>query len=290
MLTTTAALARHLAHSNTTMTTLWKVTRADAEVFGFTSLDVDIVFNGVRYRADTGVAPSAISTKAGLQVDNLDAGGFLDSEAITEDDLRAGVWDHAELRIFQVNYEDLAAGSLKLRRGWLGEVTLKDQQYSAEVRGLTAALNATIGELVGPACLAELGDARCKQNLTDYTTTGEVTAVLSDRVFDTDLSGSTVRLTPSSTGAPTADYFGFLTWTSGANDGLAMEVRGYHISGRVYLQLPMTRTVLPGDQFSIVARCHKSRDECIGKFGNLVNFRGFPDLPGLDKVQRVGGQ
>ena len=274
------------------MATCWRVERTDGRVFGFTSLDQDIVFEGVRYRAETGINPSAISTKSGLQVDNLEAGGFLDSSAITEDDLRAGVWDHAELRVFAVNWRDLAAGALKLRRGWLGQVVLKDQQYSVEVRGLMAALNAPTGESVTPACAVALGSARCGADLTDYTTTGAVTSVSSDRVFDTDLPGATVRLTPTTTGNPPAAYFegGVITWTTGANAGLSMDVRAYAVTGEVGLQLPMTRAIESGDEFTAVSGCDKSRDTCIAKFGNLVNFRGFPDLPGIDRIMRIGGQ
>ena len=290
MLTTSAALARHLGRRCTSMATLWRVQRTDARVYGFTSLDEDIVFDGIRYVAGSGISPSAISTKAGLQVDNLEAGGFLDSDAITETDLRLGLWDHAELRIFQVNYADLSAGALKLRRGWLGEVTLKDQKYTAEVRGLTAALNAVVGELMSPACMAELGDARCTQDLTDYTTTGSVTSVKSDRIFGTDLATSIVNLTPTTTGAPTSDYFGFLTWLTGANAGASMEVREYHVLGQISLQLPMSSGVLAGDTFSVVASCRKSREVCIAQFGNIVHFRGFPDLPGFDKILTSGGQ
>ncbi len=290
MRTTSIALAAHLAGGAHTLATCWLVTRTDAQVFGFTSHDEALEFEGVLFMAATGMDRSTIETRDGLAVGNADALGFLDSDAITEDDLRAGVWDHAEIRIFEVNWADLTQGSLKHMRGWLGEVAVKDQKYSVELRGLAAALNAKIGELVQPACQAELGDTRCKMVLTDYTTTGEVTSVVSDRIFDTDLSGATVRLTPTTTGAPPADYFGKLTWLTGANAGLSMEVRSNDTAVRVELQLPMTRTVEAGDTFSIVVRCPKSREVCFSRFGNVVNFRGFPDLPGVDKTMRIGGQ
>lgn len=292
MLTTTVALSQHLARRCTSMAMCWRVERTDGRVYGFTSHDEDIIFEGVRYRAETGTSPSAISTKAGMQVDNTEAAGVLDSSAITEDDLRAGVWDHAELRVFAVNWRNLAAGAMKLRRGWLGQVSLKDQRYGVEVRGMMAALNASVGQSVTPACTAILGDSRCTKDLTDYTATGTVTAVSSNRVFDTDLPGATVRLTPSTTGNPIEGYFdsGTVTWVTGANAGLGMEVRAYAVTGEIGLQLPMTRDVEVGDTFTAVVGCAKSREVCIATFGNLANFRGFPDLPGIDKILRIGGQ
>lgn len=293
MRTTSAELATHIAGNATTMAVCWKVTRTDAQVFGFTSHDEDIPFEGVTYVSTRGIGRSTVEASTKLQAANLEVVGVLDSAAISEDALRAGTWDHAEVRVFEVNYADLTMGVLRQMRGWLGEVTVEGSSYKAELRGLADALNKSIGEVVGPGCTAVLGDARCTADLTAYTTTGEVTAVVDGRrVFDTDLAGAVVRLTPSSTGAPPVDYFatGLITWDSGTNAGRRMEVKTNAADGRVTLQLQMAEDIAPGDSFTIVAGCLKSRDVCAAKFGNVVNFRGFPDLPGVDKIMRVGGQ
>jgi hypothetical protein len=59
------------------------------------------------------------------------------SDGITEEELRAGRYGFAELRMFLVKYPDLSQGILKLRRGWLGEVTIRDGMYVAELRAMT---------------------------------------------------------------------------------------------------------------------------------------------------------
>jgi hypothetical protein len=61
-------------------------------------------------------------------------------DGITEEDLRTGRYDFAEVRMFLVNYQDLGQGILKLRRGWLREVTIRDGMYVAELRGVTQRL------------------------------------------------------------------------------------------------------------------------------------------------------
>lgn len=293
MRTTSAALAAHIAGNVTTMAVCWQVTRVDAQVFGFTSHDADLVIDGVTYVATQGIGRTALEAATKLQAANLEVLGFLDSAAITEVDLNAGVWDHAQVRIFEVNWADLSMGALKQMRGRLGEVSIEGGGYRAELRGLADALNKSIGEIVGPSCTAILGDARCTMNLSDYTVTGEVTSVVDvRRTFDTDLSGAVVRLTPTSTGAPPEDYFaaGMITWLSGANAGRQMEVKTSAADGRLRLQLQMASDITASDTFSIVAGCPKSREACVTKFGNVINFRGFPDLPGIDKVMRIGGQ
>ncbi len=293
MRTTSVALAAHIASNATTMAVCWKVTRTDAHVFGFTSHDSDLAIDGVTYVATHGIGRSALEAATKLQATNLEIIGFLDTAAITEEDLRAGMWDHAEVRVFEVNRADLSMGVLKQLRGWLGEVTVEGGGYKAELRGLADALNKSVGEVVGPACTAILGDARCTVDLTDYTTSGEVTSVVdTHRKFDTDLASATVRLTPTSTGVPPAGYFdaGLLTWATGANAGRRMEVKTSAADGRLELQLQMAAAIAPGDTFTVKAGCLKAREVCVTKFGNIVNFRGFPDLPGVDKIMRVGGQ
>jgi uncharacterized phage protein (TIGR02218 family) len=42
-----------------------------------------------------------------------------------------------------------------------------------------------------------------------------------------------------------------------------------------------------GDKLSIYAGCDKRRETCFTKFNNVINFRGEPDLPGLDAIKRV---
>ena len=98
-----------------------------------------------------------------MAVDNLDVEGVFDSDEVTETDLRAGLFDHAEVRIFLVNWQDLSQGSLRMRRGWFGEVTLSEAGvFRTELRGMTQALSQHIGEIYSPECRADLGDHRCK--------------------------------------------------------------------------------------------------------------------------------
>lgn len=295
-----AGLIAHLALGSRTMARLWKVTRSDGVIFGFTNHDADLVFDGLTYVADLGINASAVQTTAGLSVDNLDVTGFLTSGTLTADDVEAGLWDHAEVRLMQCNWADLSMGVMKEKRGWIGQITTTDAGYTTEFRGLATKLNAAIGRLVAPGCPHQLGDAKCQKDTTDFTTAGIVTAAETDRrTFDTDLSSATVRLTPTTTGAPDLGYFddGLLTWTSGsANAGLQMDVKRYTVDGRIELHLPMGVDIVPGDEFSIVAGCNKALGDadttghCVNRFDNGVNHGGDPFVPGLDASMMAPGQ
>lgn len=84
-------------------------------------------------------------------------------------------------------------------------------------------------------------------------------------------------------------YFdgGLITFTSGANAGLSMEVKNY-APGVIVLQLPMPYVVAPGDAYTMHAGCDKSLETCRDRFSNLVNMRAEPYLPGIDKLVQVG--
>lgn len=269
----TAALSSHLAGEVTTLTTCWSITRKDAVVLRFTELDRDLVVDGNTYQASDSMSPTAVTSQAGLAVDNLEFEGMLTAAAITPSDILSGHYDHAEITIFLVNYADPTMGTLHLKTGWLGEVTLQGGQFTAELRGLSSCLQQTIGEVYTKTCRAKLGDARCGVNLASYRFTGTVTAVEAAHAF-TDSSKTQAD-----------GYFadGLVAFTSGANSGQSMEVREFK-QGRFGLFLPLPNAIGVGDNFTLIAGCDRTVETCVSKFNNVLNFRGEPHVPGTDKI------
>lgn len=106
-----------------------------------------------------------------------------------------------------------------------------------------------------------------------------------DLVYSAYTSGGLAYPTDSS------GYFtyGKITFTSGLNNNLSMEVSAY-VPGVITLAMPMPYLVDVGDTYSMYAGCNKSFAACKDKFNNVVNFRGEPHLPGLDKILQVGGR
>ncbi len=272
MRTLSPALAAHLAGEVTTLATCWRLERTDGWVRGFTDHDRDLTIEGLTYTASTGFLPSAIKSGADLSVDNLDVDGFLDDDALRASDLSAGLYDGARIDIFVVNWADLSQGRIMLRRGWLGEVKRADQRFSAEVRGISNRLQQTQGKLYSRLCRTDLGSAECKVDLAPLTDTLAIAAVTAADAF----------VVP--TARPSGFYtFGVCTFLTGANAGAATEVLG-HVGQAVTLFTPMPRPVEAGDQVRLVAGCDKTIETCHARFGNVLNFRGEPHIPGNDKV------
>lgn len=283
MKSASAGLAAALAAEAGAFSTCWRIVRRDGEVFRFTDASADIVYDSETYLARVGYARTAITAEAGLAPGDAEATGLIDDASISEGDLRAGLFDHAEIRIFLVNRADLSQGELKLRRGRLGEVALgEDGAWRAEIRGMAQQLSQTIGQLYGPECRADLGDARCGVAIAGagFTRPAEVSAVTDRRVFTATVD------TPSAT----EGYYsgGVAIWTSGPNAGVVSEIKTWTLAtSRVELFAPPPFDVAVGHEFDIRPGCDKRLATCINRFDNVVNFRGEPFIPGLDFVLRV---
>lgn len=287
MKTISAALKAHMALDVTTLSTCWKLVRKDGTILGFTDCSHDITFTDtfsgvsqtVVYAQATGFIPSGIRSANDMSVDNMEVISVLDSAGITNSDLAAGLYDGATLIIFIVNYLDLSMGSMILKGGYIGEVSRHRNSFNAEVRGKAQALGQVTGRTYQSACDADLGDTRCTVNLAPYTFSGSVTSVTNQRTF---LDTANVQ----------ADHyfqFGLLTWTSGLNSGMSMEVADWRSGTTTFtLKQGMPRTIQVGDTYSAYKGCNKKLSDakgCTG-FSNVVNFRGFPTIPGVDKLMR----
>jgi uncharacterized phage protein (TIGR02218 family) len=273
MKTISTNLQSHIDGEVTTLACCWKIIRSDGNIMGFTDASDDVIYDGITYHAATGFSPSAHATSANLAVDNQEVAGVLDAGFITEADIMAGIYDFAEIEVFQLNYNAPEDGRIILRSGKLGEVKLNGGRFVAEIRGITQNLVQNIGTFYSPSCRAKFGDSRCKKNLASYTVTASINTVISRQEF------TAYALTQD------AGYFeyGLINFTSGANSGIKAEIKRF-ADKKITTMLALPYDVAVGDGFSISAGCDKTFSTCISRFGNAINFRGEPHVPGMDRM------
>lgn len=279
------ALAAHLESGLTTLARAWALTRADGVEMGFTDHDRPLSFEGITFRPDTGLSAMALQQGTGLAVDNTEALGALSDAAITEADIEAGRYDGAELRVWLVNWAEPEARHLAFR-GHIGEIRRIDGAFRAEVRGLSDALNRPLGRVFQRPCTAVLGDSACRFDLDTpgYFHEGPVEAVEGARVF---------RLPALAGFAPGWFARGRLRMLDGPAAGLAGAIkRDLSEDGARVIELwePLRAAVAPGARLRLEAGCDKRMETCRLKFDNLLNFRGFPDIPEEDWVLVHAGQ
>lgn len=275
------ALQDKLNSGVTTLCRCWVLTRADGGVLGFTDHDEDIVLDGVTCRAGTGLSASEATAQLGLAVTAAEIAGALNDDALNEADLAAGRYDAASVEVHLVDWSEPDLRVL-VGKGKIGEVRREGASFIAELRGLADRLSEESGRLYTATCCADLGDNRCTIDLNDprFRGGGEVVSLGGTSIFVA--SG----LADFDNGWFTA---GKLSWTDGANSGLAVEVKRHRIeAGEVFVELwqAMPEALSPGDVFTITAGCDKRFATCRDRFANVVNFRGFPHIPGNDFVIR----
>jgi len=259
-----------------TIALCWRIERRDGVAIGLTDHDRDLMIDGLIHRAAPGMTPSAIKRSDGLDADTMDVAGALTSAAIDADDLLAGRWNGARVTLFAVDWSGGGA-RIALGEGVIGAVETRDNGFTAELRGASAALERPVVEETSPECRAELGDKRCR------------VAMAGRRRFARVIAAEGRALTIDET-EPLANAYGagLLRWIGGANSGLESAIvasDGAVIMLRAAAPLP----VAAGDYVELIEGCDKRIETCAGRFANAPNFRGEPFLPGIDLLTRYPG-
>lgn len=280
-----AAFRAHVAEGLTTLARCWAINRTDGVQYGFTDHDLAIEFDGITFRADTGLTAVALQQTTGLSVDNSEAVGGLSEAAVNEADIEAGRFDGAEVLAWMVNWADPTVRWLQFR-GSIGELRRRGGAFQAELRGLTEALNRPLGRVYQKPCTAVLGDSGCQFALSSmgYSETVAVAFVDSAQLFSwPELNGF----------EPGWFTRGRLEVVDGAAAGLWGQIKHDRFRGGVRvveLSGPIRGAVVAGDMVRLEAGCDKRMETCQLKFNNFINFQGFPDIPSEDWMMAVPKQ
>lgn len=279
MKTLTSGLEAHLLSGVTTICHCWRVTTRAGDVLGFTDHDCPLQFEGTTFSPETGFTGSALESSLGMSAAGQDVTGALRSDAFTEAELSAGVFDDAAIEIWLVDWS-APDNRVLLKAGNLGEVVRGRLGFTAEVRGLADRLSQPQGRLYQYLCDAQLGDVRCGVDSSDPSFSAAGTATSTD---------GTRRFAVAGFDGYPAGWFegGSVQFLSGLNAGQVAVVASHSVnSGIVFIEAAssLAHEVAAGDQLRLIAGCDKRFDTCRAKFANAVNFRGCPHMPGNDFV------
>lgn len=261
---------------------LWTIITRAGIVLRYTSGDVDITLpDGRTYVRGPGFKRSRLKLSAGLQVDQLDV-TLLVTAANTIVGIpmayhaRAGGFDGATVLLEWAYFDELGTykGFVRKFPGTAGPATIEPGQIRFSVRSELAKLQTMLPkEVYQPACLNQPYDTRCALVKATWQVSAAVSAV----------NGSLVWLQASLGQA--AGYFdlGVLTFTSGANTGVARTVKsfagGVFQFARPFLALPSV-----GDTFVVRPGCDRTLAMCVSKFNNKPRFRAHPFTPAPETV------
>lgn len=252
----------------------------DGTEAGFTTL---VRAQSIDLTADGGPGPvacthgmvlSAITLAAGLEASFAEVQGPL-GDALTQDAIDGGKWSDAEAWLVRVSPGE--TGYAPLLYGRVRESRAPHPRWVLEIRNQADALNQPLEKLISPYCDAEFGDARCGFVVTPVAAV--VTAATDAMRFSVSYSGTYAD-----------DFFnlGRVTFTSGALAGVTSAIlfdftSGGAGAGALVLDEPLPAAPQVGDALDLREGCALTRPACLLR-DNVVNFRGFPDVPGTDQV------
>lgn len=261
-------------HSLETVATFWRVERRDGVALGFASHDRDLWFDGLNHHAAPGMVPSAIRRTILTEPDSAEMKGALDHAAIRADDLAAGRFDGASVRVGLVDWE--TGESEVLFAGTIGTVGQQGERFTAELLSAKTALERELVPRTAPTCRAAFCGPGCTLSAARFSHEASVAEI--------DPPRNAVRVS----GTPALDLllWGELRWVDGPEAGIAAGVVGQDGAWLLLDRAPPI--VSPGISVLLTEGCDHTLETCATRFANAVNFQGEPFLPGNDLLTRFG--
>ena len=258
-----------------TVATFWRVERSDGVALGFASHDRDLWFDGLLHHAAPGMVPSAIRRTIAVEPDSAEMQGALDHAAIRTDDLTAGRFDGAAVRVGLVDWE--TKESEVLFAGTIGSVGQQGERFTAELLSAKAALDRELVPRTAPTCRAAFCGPGCTLSAARFA--HEVT------VAETDAERSAVRL--SGALDPALLLWGEMRWVDGPQSGIGAGIVA-HEGAWLILDRAPPAAVSARTRVLASEGCDHTLDTCATRFANAINFQGEPFLPGNDLLTRYG--
>lgn len=272
------ALQARLSSGVTTLAWVWVLTRRDGGRFGFTDHDQALTIEDVVCEPQSGFEAGDLRVEAGASPAQGVVFGRLNSCAITEADLNAGVWDGAQVTVYRADWTqpDLRYQAFT---GELGAMRSGPEGFEAELSGLSARLNRTLGRFFSRRCDAQLGDSRCGVELASRRQAFSVHGLVNARTLHLDGSGTDI----------THFEHGTISWPERTVSDPMRILTARPVASGVVIELDQDLRILPGPQETVMLEegCDKRFETCQARFANTINFRGCPHMPGNDALLRV---
>lgn len=259
----------------TSMALCWRLERMDGAGIGLTSHDQTIAKDGVQFAPAPGMLPAAVKRSIGLESASAEVTGALSSAALEDEDLALGRWDGATVGLTAIDWSDTNTGLIALMGGEIGSVSIDGDGFRADLRGAAARLDDPVCPATSAECRAHFGDKSCRVDL----------AGRSIRAHVVQSSGGTLTLDQT---VDARFVLGRLRFINGLNCGLSTVILSAAGSDVQMRDQPRAE-VQVGCVVELREGCDKRFATCVSWFGNAVNFRGEPHLPGNDLLTRYPG-
>ncbi len=263
-----------------TMADCYTLTLVTGGTFYFTDYDVSVVWNGNTFVAESMLIKGfKFKVATGLEVDRqqitiLPQPGSTFNGSPWLNVIRDGAFDGAQIQRDRVFIDPALPGGIDGLTLFKGRVSTVDKVGRTSAQVTVASPLVVLDyymprNIFSPTCLHVLYDAGCGISAVTFQTSTTVGA------------GST-QLLINSASASQNQVQGTMLFTSGLNSGIRATIKSAVNGVSWTLMYPLPNAPTTGDGIVAYFGCDHTAATCQAKFSNLVNFRGFPNIPPPD--------
>lgn len=259
-----------------------------------------ITISGNTYTSNSGMERTAISLSTSLDTSNLDLQFFMNPAQsntqispaqpyVTSDftliNVLAGVYRGAHFNLALIFPDHISDGVMPFLSGILGETKIGRNTVKNTLEGQTYPFDAEIPLITTPTCRNKFGDTKCQINAGSMAISTSIVSLTDNQNFivGTVLNQpAIVAGYPNVSVLPNVFIFGSVTWTSGNNNGISVDITNVVLGSSttaISLWLPPGFTVQVGDTVTLTPGCSKQRSNCVA-YKNALNMNAEPDTPG----------
>lgn len=260
---------------------LWKITKVDLTIVGFTDHDQEIVYDSVTYSPNLGFTGGASSNTAQLNTDSAEINSTFTPLGLTESDILSGRLEDADLEYFLFNWETNTLIKV-LFNGNLGGYSLgylpsETKEYQFEALSLANKLDSSRRIVTSSTCSAKFlsqGERQCNRPIdTSVRETATVVTATDRTIVVSGIADASIY------------RLGTCRFTSGDLISLKEFLIGDTSGIDTILLFNFTPIIAsPGDTIELTRFCDKTVDGNTGCefYANQVNFVGIPEAPTAD--------
>ncbi|MEQ9116220.1 MAG: DUF2163 domain-containing protein [Rickettsiales bacterium] len=239
--------------------------------YHYTDFHENLIINDKEYFSGQLVKSSSFEKTNDLTHNNYEFSAIFDGEAISNELVLSGEFDQAYIEVFVIDVDDSRGIKTYINCGYIDKITFENNVFSFNVSGISRKLDKEITQIYSPFCRANFGDNRCGVDSKKHQVYASVERVLANNKILVSY-------------APSQKFIGGKVKARN-NDYIIISVNNQTLE----LDSSFAEGAEYNDEVILEPNCDKSFSMCCKSYNNAINFRGEPDIPGVDKILQTAG-